>query len=296
MTQELTFSKITGHIGAEVHGADLRQSLCDDQIHQIKDAIYQHHVLFFRDQDINEQQQHEFALRFGELQTQTPHDVEPEFLRLDKAPRSDKWHADHSCMKSPPGIAFLWAEHIPEYGGDTIWVSLPAIYRSLSPKMRSLMEQLKVRHGVRNGYGAGVRRRLTEYGMPKDEVDARIAKLEAEGFAIHPLVRTHRVTGEQGIFVSPNYVEHIDELHPEESQLLLEFLNRKLDDVHFQVRWRWRAKDLAIWDNASTNHRALSDHFHIEPQYRAMRRCVVQGGVPFFQPSTDPASDMAVAA
>lgn len=300
MTQELTFTRITARIGAEVHGANLQQRMSDDQIDQIKDAIYRHHVLFFRDQDINEQQHHDFALRFGELQTETPHSRESGFLRLEdtaeKAPRADKWHADHTCMKSPPGIAFLWAEHIPEYGGDTMWVSLPAIYQSLSPKMRSLMEQLNVRHGVRNGYGAGVRRALTEHGVPKDEVDARIAKLEAEGFAIHPLVRTHRVTGEQGIFVSPNYVEHIDELHPEESQLLLEFLNRKLDDVHFQVRWRWRAKDLVMWDNASTNHRALDDHFHIEPQYRAMRRCVVQGGVPFFKPSAAQPVGEAIAA
>jgi taurine dioxygenase len=300
MTQELTFTRITGHIGAEVHGADLRKRLDDAQIEQIKDAIYHHHVLFFRDQGINEQQHHDFALRFGELQVETPHDREPEFLRLEdtaeKAPRADRWHADHTCMKSPPGIAFLWAEKVPEYGGDTMWVSLPAIYQSLSPKLRALAEQLSVRHGVRNGYGAGVRRRLTEQGMPKDQVDARIAWMEAEVFAIHPLVRTHRVTGEQSLFLSPNYVECIDGLHPEESQLLLDFFNRKLDDVHFQVRWRWRDRDLAMWDNAATNHRALDDHFHIVPQYRAMRRCVVQGGVPFFKPSTaQPASEVVAA-
>lgn len=289
MSQGLTFKRITGHIGAEVQGADLRQPLDDGQIEQIKEALFRHHVLFFRDQDIDERQHHEFALRFGPLQTQTPHDVEPEFLRLEdtaeKAPRADRWHTDHSCMKSPPGIAFLWAEKIPEYGGDTLWVSLPAIYQSLSPKMRDLVEQLKVRHGVRSGYSAGVRRRLTELGVPKEQVDARIAKLEAEAFAIHPMVRTHPVTGEQSLYLSPNYIEYIDELHPDESQLLLDFFNRKLDDVHFQVRWHWREKDLAVWDEAATNHRALNDHFHIVPQYRAMRRCVVQGSVPFYRPS-----------
>jgi taurine dioxygenase len=44
-----------------------------------------------------------------------------------------------------------------------------------------------------------------------------------------------------------------------------------LDDPEFQVRWRWRAGDLAIWDEPSTCHRALTDHF---PQRRVMRRCV----------------------
>lgn len=289
MSQQFGFRKVTGAIGAEALGADLRQPMNDSQIEQIKDALYLHHILFFRDQDITEEQHLAFARRFGELQVDTPHDKEPEFLRLedtaDKAPRADKWHTDHSCMQAPPGLAFLWAEKIPEYGGDTLWVSLPAIYRSLSPKMREIVEHLKVRHGVRNGYSAGVRRRLTELGTPQDQVDSRITKLEAEAFAIHPMVRTHPVTGEQSLYLSPNYVEEIEGLHPEESRLLLDFFNRKLDDAHFQVRWRWREKDLVIWDEVATNHRALDDHFYIEPQYRAMRRCTVQGGVPFFERS-----------
>jgi taurine dioxygenase len=177
-----------------------------------------------------------------------------------------------------------------------LWVSLPAIYQSLSPTLRALAEQLSVRHGVRNGYGAGVRRRLTELGLPKAQVDARIAKLEAEAFAIHPMVTTHPVTGEQSLYLSPNYVEYIDGLHPEESKLLLDFFNRKLDEVSFQVRWHWREKDLAVWEEGSTNHRALADHFHIVPQYRAMRRCTVQGSVPFFRPSASQRTAEAVAA
>jgi taurine dioxygenase len=289
MTQLLEFKKITGRIGGEVFGADLREMLDDEQIDQIKQALAVHHVLFFRDQDISERQHHEFALRFGELQTQTPHEVELEFLRLedtaDKAPRADRWHTDHSCMKTPPGIAFLWSERIPEYGGDTLWVSLAAIYQSLSPTMRKFVEQLGVRHGTRNGYSAGVRRRLTELGKPQAEIEERIAKLEAEAFAIHPLVSTHPLTGEQSLFLSPNYVEHIEGIHPEESKLLLDFFNRKLDEASYQVRWKWREKDLAVWDEGATNHRALADHFHIQPQYRAMRRCTVQGSAPFFKPS-----------
>lgn len=302
MAQQLSFTRTNGFIGAEVHGADLRQRLDDAQITQIKDALYRHHVLFFRDQDITEEQHHEFALRFGPLQTQTPHEIEPEFLRLqdtpENPPSADRWHADHTCMQKPPGIAFLWAQTIPEYGGDTVWVSLPAVYNSLSPRMRELAEQLTVRHGTRSPaeYGAKVRAALTAKGLPKEDVDARIAKLEAEAFASHPLVVTHPVTGERSLYLSPNYVEYIEDLYAEESQLLLDFFNRKLDEGSFQVRWKWREKDLVVWEESSTNHRALADHFHHEPQYRAMRRCVVQGSVPFFKPSeTNRAGETVVA-
>jgi len=300
MTSQLTFRRLTGHVGAEAQGADLRERLSDGQIEQIRDALYRHHVLFFRDQDIDERQQLDFARRFGELELRTPHGTTPDFLRLEdtaeKAPKADQWHTDHSCMKQPPGIAFLWAEKIPEYGGDTIWVSLPALYESLSPRMRRIVEQLQVRHGVRSGYSAGVRERWTEHGMPKEQVDAGIAKLEAEAFAIHPLVRTHPVTGEQSLFISPNYVESIEGLAPVESALLLDFFNRKLDDVHFQVRWRWREKDLVVWDERATNHRALNDHFLHASQYRAMRRCTVRGDVPFHRQSTSQSTDARVAA
>ena len=33
-------------------------------------------------------------------------------------------------------------------------------------------------------------------------------------------------------------------------------LHAMLDDPHFQIRWRWQAGDLAIWDETSTCHRA----------------------------------------
>ncbi len=62
-----------------------------------------------------------------------------------------------------------------------------------------------------------------------------------------------------------------------ESDALLGFLTRHAADPNFQVRWRWRADDLAVWDERCTNHRALSDHF---PQHRVMRRVTVDGDRP----------------
>ena len=50
--------------------------------------------------------------------------------------------------------------------------------------------------------------------------------------------------------------------------------SRHTEDPNFSVRWRWTEGDVAVWDEASTNHRALSDHF---PAHRVMRRCTVDG-------------------
>ena len=43
------------------------------------------------------------------------------------------------------------------------------------------------------------------------------------------------------------------------------------------VRWRWRAGDVAIWDNRATQHYAINDY---GDQTRVMRRVTVQGDTP----------------
>ena len=65
-------------------------------------------------------------------------------------------------------------------------------------------------------------------------------------------------------------------LQPAESDWVLAWLTARLEDPNLQIRWRWREGDVAIWDEYSTNHRALSDHY---PQHRKMRRCTVDGSL-----------------
>jgi taurine dioxygenase len=66
-------------------------------------------------------------------------------------------------------------------------------------------------------------------------------------------------------------------LHADESTMLLELLQSRLDDPNLQVRWKWRTHDLAIWDERCTNHRAMSDHY---PAHRLIRRCLAGSGAP----------------
>ncbi|MFW8642453.1 TauD/TfdA family dioxygenase [Rhizobium beringeri] len=43
------------------------------------------------------------------------------------------------------------------------------------------------------------------------------------------------------------------------------------------MRWRWRAGDVAIWDNRATQHYAVNDY---GDQHRVVRRATVDGDVP----------------
>src|SRR5688500_673946 len=56
---------LTPTIGAEVRGADLSGPLDEATMHTIEQALYEHLVLFFRDQEITPAQQIEFAGWFG---------------------------------------------------------------------------------------------------------------------------------------------------------------------------------------------------------------------------------------
>ena len=49
------------HIGAEIHGVDLTRPLAPETVQEIRAALLQWKVVFFRDQHLNHQQQTDFA-------------------------------------------------------------------------------------------------------------------------------------------------------------------------------------------------------------------------------------------
>jgi taurine dioxygenase len=271
----LRIQRLTAAIGAEVSGVDLRKPLPDATFEKIRLALAEHQVLFFHDQDLDDDQHRAFARRFGPLSrdatamfTGDTRDV----MYIESTPErppggADRWHTDIAWVAEPPSIGMLNARIIPEYGGDTLWASLFAAYDALSPKMKAFCNDLSVVNKAGGGFltaamrAAGDEKRVLEAFPPVE----------------HPLVRTHPVSGRPALFLTAT-MDQIVGLTREESDALIRHFRTLLDDPNIQVRWHWRAYDFAIWDQASTNHRALSDH---GLQHRKMRRCTIEGGRPF---------------
>jgi taurine dioxygenase len=282
---------ITADIGAEIRDVDVRD-LDDRAVDEIRAAIHRHRVVFLRDQDITDDEHVAFAERFGTVTAERGVNADARFQIVEDTaenpPHTDQWHTDMTCWERPPAMAFLSARVVPETGGDTVWVNLCSAYWALSPAMRAFVDGLHVRHIVGPKYRDAVAQVIAA-NTHGDRVEIRRQlddRYEGE-HAVHPLVRTHPVTGEQALFLSPRFAEAIVELAPDESAAVLAMLDRLLDDQNFQVRWRWRANDLAVWDEAATNHRALADHFLHGPQHRLMRRCTIAGTAPFHRSDTD---------
>jgi taurine dioxygenase len=268
----LVARRLTASIGAELQGVDLRTGLDDSLVDALRAAIGEHQVVVLRRQHLSAEQHATVARAFGPIQA-SPIQLAAGRQRLEgpvstiedtagRPPAGFPWHTDVSWTSEPPALGFLSAVVIPEFGGDTIWVSTAAIYDSLPSEVRRLCEESTLVHAPDASLLASVER----HHGPEAALTLRRQHSGIE----HPLVRTHPITGRKSLFLCPLYTHRIIGPDGADDRLLAR-LHSMLDDPRIQVRWRWQAGDLAIWDETTTCHRALTDHY---PQRRVMRRCV----------------------
>src|SRR3546814_62 len=99
---------------------------------------------------------------------------------------------------------------------------------------------------------------------------------------VHPVVRTHPETGRKGIYVFPGIssgVKAIVGMDEAESDALLAELYAHCTQDRFQVRFKWRAGDLVLWDNRTTMHAATTDVLPPD-RFRTLYRINTTGSLP----------------
>lgn len=268
--------RLSGSIGAVLHGVDLSAPLADADVAHLRALVTEHQVVFVREQHLDEEQHRRLASRFGALSIHpvgllTGSDRALSVIDddVDRPPAGFAWHTDLSWTAAPPDLGFLSAVTIPPCGGDTLWASGRAMHDRLDPDERRGARSLRLVHAPDETLLATVRRHHGE------EVARRL--LDAHPPIEQPLVRLHADTGRPALWLSPLYATAVVGLDATEGRRLLRSLHRRIDEPEVQVRWRWAAGDVAIWDETSTCHRALTDH---APSRRTMRRCTTTGGRP----------------
>jgi taurine dioxygenase len=237
----------------------------------IRDALLEHLVLFFRDQDITPADQLAFAERFGPVMLpliDTASTEAPGVTVLDQvAPKghgTDRWHSDSTFAAEPPLGAILRAVELPGLGGDTCFASMYAAYEALSPALRDLLDGLTAVHST------AIVNELIK-GLPG--VVHREAPNER---TVHPVVRVHPETGRRLLFVNGNFTTRIVELNDAESRALLELLFAHVTSPDFQCRFRWTPHAMAFWDNRAVQHFAVPDY----SERRLMHRVMIAGDRP----------------
>lgn len=271
-TDTLQIKRLTPSIGAEISGVNLSASLNQSTLDVIYGALMDHLVIFFRDQEISAQNHLDFALSFGEPEPRHP--VYPHvagfenvvLLENDGAnpPDTDGWHTDLTFRQDPPFASILWANKVPQCGGDTMWCNLYAAYEALPDDMKAYLDGMMAVHDMGDF--------RNNFSVDETSADRLIEAHKRFGSAIHPIVREHPVTGRKFLYVNDSFTVHVVGLRAAESGRLLDNLFAHMTQPEFQVRFQWRDHSMAMWDNRCTMHYAVADYM---PDYRCMHRITV---------------------
>ena len=287
----LAIDPLTPGLGAEITGVDLSKPLVEEQFAEIRAAFLRHHVLVFRGQKLSVEDHKRFGRLFGPLHVHPYHAMKtgPDHAKADHAKQGpfggtlpdpeilvvkadqnsryvagEGWHSDVTCDAEPPMGSMLYLTKTPEVGGgDTCFLSAELAYDALSPTMKAFVETLSAVHDGAKPYTGSYGTPPPEGGWPKNT---------------HPVVIRHPETGRKVLFVNRGFTTRIAELAKAESDALLEFLWRHIEDhLEFQCRVRWTPDTLVFWDNRCTQHHAVWDYY---PHSRYGQRVSIVGARP----------------
>ena len=261
-------------IGAELSGVDLTVELADPVVAEIRQALHDYKVIFFRDQPLSGAQHVAFARRFGELEVHPfipGNSAHPELVRFEKSADvggyENGWHHDVTWREEPSMGAVLHAISVPPTGGDTLFSDQCAAYDALDAETKSLLEGLTASHDFMQAFGAQV---------PPDRRDTTRNQYPV---VQHPVVCTHPATGRKHLYVNVFFTTQINGLDHDQGHDLLRRLAQQATTLEYQCRFHWEDHSVAFWDNRAVQHYANSDYW---PDVRIMERASIKGSAPTF--------------
>ncbi|KAI0817130.1 hypothetical protein GGR55DRAFT_4321 [Xylaria sp. FL0064] len=278
---------LTPTIGTEVRGIQLT-CLSDAGKDQLAHFVAKRKVVAFRDQNLKDLSIPD-ALKFGgyfgrhhihptsgapkgypeiHLVHRGAGDTISDQYFADRV-SSVAWHSDVSYEQQPPGTTFLYILDKPEVGGDTLFANAVEAYNRLSPLFQERLHGLKAVH-------SGVEQVAVAHARGSINRREPVSN-------VHPIVRTHPVTGEKALYVNPQFTRYIVGMKREESEAILKFLYHHIAlGADFQARVKWEEGTVVVWDNRVTQHSALLDWKN--GQRRHLARITPQAEPPFETP------------
>ena len=270
---------LTRHIGAEIRGLDLRDTLDATTIRRIHQAWLDHSVLLFRGQTLEQEDLLRVTTYFGKVGAlgRPPSFFPKGYARLlpnimmisnirengetiGALPDGEmNFHHDMIHKEMPHNGTLLYSLEIPSYGGDTLFASGTAAYDTLDPAIKAKLEGRRAQHHY--NYGSTLRGK---------------GGVGATSESTHPVFRTHDETGRKAVYVNRLMTVGIEGMPQEESEPLLDALFDHSEKPEFVYRHVWKVGDLLLWDNRCSTH--ARDDFPSD-QRRLMLRTTVEGTV-----------------
>ena len=278
----ITVTPLSAALGAEVKGLDLSRPIDETVYRQIKDALLNHLILLFRDQDITPDQHIAFSRWFGALEEHVVNQFllpgHPEIFVVSNVKEKGRhigaygsallFHSDISYMAEPSMGSLFLCRECPAVGGETEFANMYAAYDALPEQRRIWLDQQRGVHDYVYHYEVYERHREPL----SDEQKAMLTP------AVHPAIRTHPESGRKAIFLSESLTSHLAGMDIAEGRRIIKEVTEFAAQPEFVYRHHWRAGDLVFWDNRCTMHRVLP----WDDQYRRlMHRTTIKGDKPF---------------
>ena len=266
--------RIAGALGAEIHGVDLRK-INDDSTHEIRQALLDNQVIFFRNQDLDPATFLGFASGFGKpVEYPFVKGIEgyPEVIQVLKR-ESDRnnfggiWHSDTTYLPEPPMGSILLARELPPYGGDTLFANQYAAYEALSPGLKATLNPLRA-------FSTSAK---ADTSKTREDAIKTDGKETIDHVVSHPVVRTHPETGRKSLYVNVAHTANFEGWTEEESAPLLQYLFQHQVRPEFTCRFRWEKDSIAFWDNRCALHNPVNDYHGFR---RRMHRITLAGDKP----------------
>lgn len=290
---------LPGCFGIEISKIDLSSNLSNDEITNIKKLFQDFHLIVFKEQNLNDDDQLKFTEYFGELE---------EFPEADKTKESNKtyhvanvtvegkhlteeddqvifqkvnqrWHTDSSYRFIPSYASLLYGiEVLPDEarGGETEFVNMFKVYENLEDNLKTKLESLHMVH-------------YYEYGRRMFPNLPPVSAFERENIppVSHPIIRLHPDrNNKRSLFFTANAGNEIGGMKQEEGASLHSHLVDIVENSSFQYKHRWEKGDLVMWDNRCLLHRAIP--YDMNKYRRVFRRTTVAGSSAIKGPFLNP--------
>jgi taurine dioxygenase len=254
-----------GPLGAEIGGIDISRPLSSQAVAGLLAAWYDHLVLVFRDQNMNDETLVAFSRNFGALEkAPVPEKLRGGFSHVPKLPEVAVvsnvvengvaigalgdgdlvWHNDMTYLANPPPASVLCAVELPPSGGDTWFCNMYLAYEMLPAALRARIAGLSANHDSSYTSAGTLRKGFEE-----------VTDVSKAPGAKHPLVLTHPETGRKALYLGRRRNAYIVGMPLAESEALLDQLWAHATQEEFAMKHRWRLGDVVMWDNRCTMHR-----------------------------------------
>jgi taurine dioxygenase len=270
-------------LGAEVHALDASEPIAAELVLRLKQALRDHHILIFKQQDLGEDAFKALATSFGPI-FQNPSEVPvlasveaggvaPDIVRVSNIDGYTGTgelspHADHQWTPYPSAGSLLYALEVPATGGDTTFYNMHLAYEALPEATKQRIANLRLI--TYNPF-------LRKQGDERPNYRPLDLPLISPVFP-HPLVRTHPDSGKKTLFLGLDTEVEVLDLPRAEGIALIAELRAHFHQDRFRYTHHWSVGDIVYWDNQATLHARTA----FDPSSRrVMKRISIGGGRPF---------------